>query len=104
MQKPLPEKKLGPIDAPNQPRFRVPLTISCSKNVENSSKRETLQRLLSAQQVKAASLKPSKVNDQASFASSLSSTSDSNYPGPSDQAYQILVQQNRMMDAFAKQQ
>jgi len=95
-------KYLGPIVAPSQPCFRVPLTTACSRNVEDSSKREPLQRLSSARQVEAASLKPSKVDDQASFASS--SSSDSNISGLSEQANQILVQQNRVMDEFVKQQ
>ena len=75
---------------------------ACPRNVEDSSKREPLQRLSSAQQVEAASLKPRKVDDQVSFASS--SSSDSNNSGLSDQAYQILVQKNRVMDEFVKQQ
>ena len=84
-------KYLASSDLDSQPRFRVPPLASDIKGATDSIKHQAPQNVLPAKE----SSKQSKIS---------SSSSDSIKLDLSDQAYQILVQQNRVMEEFVKQQ
>ena len=84
-------KYLASSDLDSQPRSRVPPPASDIKSATDSTKYQAPQNVPPVKE----SSKQSKIS---------SSSSDSIKSDLSDQAYQILAQQNRVMEEFVKQQ